>query len=503
MTAFLPRSLGLLALCAAGHTAAGEPPRCQYVQMANLPLMYTGPSLQVTTEGRLNGQPATMLVDTGADMSFLTRTATERLGLTLTTTGSTVGGVGGRAQVYRTKVDEFVAGPARSVKGYVRVLADFGFTPSFDAILGAPFLMQSDVELSLATKELKLFRAKDCEDAFLAYWDQAAQVIPFARNGQRETGNPRFAVRVNGKQLVAMIDSGAGTTSISIDAAKRAGFEPDAPDAGQASKASGVGKTRVAVWHMQFKRFEMGGEVIDNPDIAVLDHEHPDVDMILGDDFLRAHRVLFAMSQQKLYFSYIGGPPFGQWRTLEPWMRAEADAGNPDAQMMLSNAYKAGKWMPRNEALAAEWLEKAVRAGSPRSYIASGRQLMQAGQVAQGAQRLRAGLDKLPSHRNGALWLYLARLRTGEPERAKTELAAAQARNDDMEWPGPIGELYLGKIDAPALLALAAADATQAEKRRCQALGAIEEWHQARGEAALAATAKAQAGSCASMDEDS
>lgn len=468
--------------------------------MANLPLMYTGPSLQVTTEGRLNGQPATMLVDTGADLSFLTRTATERLGLTLTTTGSTVGGIGGRAQVYRTKVDEFVAGPARSVKGYVRVLADFGFTPSFDAILGAPFLMQSDVELSLATKELKLFRAKDCDDAFLAYWDQAAQVIPFARRGGREDGNPRFAVRLDGKQYVAMIDSGAGSSSISVDAAKRAGFKPDAPDAARAGSTGGVGKTSVTVWRMQFKRFEMGDETIENPDIAVLDHEHPDVDMILGDDFLRAHRVLFAMSQRKLYVSYVGGPPFGQWRTVEPWMQAEADAGNPDAQLMLWNAYKTGKKIPGNAALAAAWLEKAVRTGSPRAQIASGRQLMLAGQAEQGAQRLRTGLDKLPSHRDGALWLYLARLRSGEAERAKTELAAAQARNEDMEWPGPIGELYLGRIDAPALLALAEADATRAAKRRCQALGAIEEWHLARGEAAPAAAAKAQAAHCAAMD---
>jgi hypothetical protein len=32
--------------------------------------------------------------------------------------------------------------------------------------------------------------------------------------------------------------------------------------------------------------------------------------MLLGADFLRAHRLLVAHSQQKIYFTYAGGPVF-------------------------------------------------------------------------------------------------------------------------------------------------------------------------------------------------
>jgi hypothetical protein len=35
--------------------------------------------------------------------------------------------------------------------------------------------------------------------------------------------------------------------------------------------------------------------------------EHP---MLLGVDFLRAHRVLVSHSQHKMYFTYLGGPVF-------------------------------------------------------------------------------------------------------------------------------------------------------------------------------------------------
>jgi hypothetical protein len=34
-------------------------------------------------------------------------------------------------------------------------------------------------------------------------------------------------------------------------------------------------------------------------------------EMLLGTDFLKAHRVLFAMSQQLFYFSCVGGEVFG------------------------------------------------------------------------------------------------------------------------------------------------------------------------------------------------
>ena len=66
-----------------------------------------------------------------------------------------------------------------------------------------------------------------------------------------------------------------------------------------------------------------GDEVIRNPDIAFASLEVPGVrtgsrlsatreirDMLLGVDFLRAHRVFVAHSQRKFYFTYTGGPVF-------------------------------------------------------------------------------------------------------------------------------------------------------------------------------------------------
>jgi lipoprotein NlpI len=61
----------------------------------------------------------------------------------------------------------------------------------------------------------------------------------------------------------------------------------------------------------------------------------------------------------------------------------------------------------------------------------------------------------MPAERFGALWLYLARVRTGAQDVGKQELEATFARTEDDAWPKPIADYYLGHIDAAELLARA------------------------------------------------
>lgn len=195
--------------------AAAEEASCKYVEVARLPLRYSGLALNITTDGSINGTPATMLVDTGAFQTILTPAATEPRQLVLRNTGREAVGIGGYTSIYQTRVTEFSIGPAKSGPTTLRVVKEFGSPPSFDALVGAPFLLQADLEISLATKELKFFRPKDCKDSFLAYWDENAVVLPF-NTRMREPANPHFTVVVNGVKLDAIIDSGAGTSFVTL-----------------------------------------------------------------------------------------------------------------------------------------------------------------------------------------------------------------------------------------------------------------------------------------------
>jgi clan AA aspartic protease (TIGR02281 family) len=469
--------------------ATAAEPGCKYVEVARLPLRYAGIGLDITTEGSINGTAATMIVDTGSFQTLLTRTATERRKLALRNTGESAYGIGGNAWIYQTRVDEFSIGPAKSGRTWLRVLTEFGIRPHYEALVGAPFLLQSDLEISLATKELKFFRPKDCGDHFLGYWDQNAVVLPFDKH-MHAAANPHFTVVVNGVKLDAIIDSGASTSFVTLNAARRAGLALDAPELVRAGEATGVGTRKVARWRTTFKRFEIGDEVVHNAEVGVLDYEGT-AEVLLGADFLRAHRVLFAMSQEKIYLSYIGGEPFGQRHTLEPWIQAEAEAGNADAQMALATYYMAGKLVPRDPALAAQWAEKAARAGNAEANILTGHKLLLESKYGEAVTRLRAGLDKLPTHHAAALDLYLARVRSGQAELARTELADARLANRDNEWPAPITDFYLGKLNAAQVLAAAAKDAKLSRERSCQTVQAMGQWHSAHGDqAALPALAE-------------
>lgn len=434
--------------------AAASQATCKYLEAARVKLDYTGPGLEITMPGTINGKPARMLVDTGSGKTYLTQTAVRRHKLQLRQTGERVFGIGGASRVYATRVKDFSAGPARSTAATMLVPGDTAMTPSFDAIVGAPYLLQTDLELSLATKEARFFRPVDCGNNWLAYWDRNASVIPFALNG--DTGNPIFHVYLNGHKLEAMIDSGAFATTVDANAARRAGIDVDAPGAVRRGNSGGVGSREVPRWSVKAESLAIGDETIRHPELNVIGTGgRLSVDVLLGADFLRSHRVLFAMSQRKLYISYTGGAPLSQRHTIEPWMQQEAEAGNPDAQFTLARHYVLGRGVAPDPAAAEAWLNKAAGQGQPHANLVLGRRLLLDGQAPAAVVRLRSALDALPLEQRGLLWLYLARLRTGDAALARKELEE-QLSEDGKAWPAPVAGYFLGKIDRSALLAQAA-----------------------------------------------
>lgn len=477
--------LSAAVLCTSAH-AADDGDSCHYIQVAELPLRYTGPSLQLTTDGTIDGVPGPMLVDTGAAFSSLSRTGTEKRGLWLSGTGRYANGIGGLSRLYTTKLREFSIGPAKTGKVQMWVVGDTGSAPTFDAIVGAPFLLQADMELSLAEKKMRFIRGEGCDDkSFLGYWGGQIFEIPFERHTD-DSPNPHFTVEVNGQKMEAMIDSGAHATSITARAAKRAGLELGAPGSMRLGHSVGVGSERVPTWGTRAK-LKIGAETVENAEIGVIETDRPTgVELLLGDDFLRAHRVLFAMSQKKLYISYVGGEPFKHRRALEPWLVQEAESGNADAQLVLASIYGNGTGVPRDLQQADTWLQKAAASGSPEANLQLGRKLMIQRQFDEAATRLRGALDKLPAERNGALWLYLVRLQSGQPDLGRQELEKAFARSDSDDWPRPVADFFLDRIDQARLLKLAADDARLASQRTCSATGHMIELYRARDDKAHA-----------------
>ena len=109
--------------------------------------------------------------------------------------------------------------------------------------------------------------------------------------------------------------------------------------------------------------------------------------MLLGADFLRAHRVLFAMSQNRLYISYLGGDVFSRAaRASNRGCSRKPTAAMRTPSSRWPASYRNGSGVAGDAALAGAWLEKAAQQGHPpapacrsASRCCAGRQLHRGG----------------------------------------------------------------------------------------------------------------------------
>lgn len=315
------------ALCSfALSTHAAEQKACRYVKVGDLPLRMSGNNVQPLVEGSVNGMPATMLLDTGAYASMLTSEAVDKFNLNQRSTGTHAEGIGGISRLFSVRLNEFGIGPVRSRALTMNVIGDMGGKPGFDAILGADFLFQADIEIALADRAVRFFRPLDCnDDSFLAYWAKEAVVVPLT-GAVGNSKNNYITVELNGVPFDAIIDTGSSRTVVFERAARKAGVLGDHPSSRQAGTLVGIGSDRQAARSAVFTTFAIGAEKIHDAELTILpDAGAPgsQIDILLGADFLRSHRILFAMSQRQLYLTYLGGDIFKPIRRAAPAPRTD------------------------------------------------------------------------------------------------------------------------------------------------------------------------------------
>jgi clan AA aspartic protease (TIGR02281 family) len=312
-----------VALASAWGAAATGSPACKFARVAEWPVRIERGHL--ITDGAINGRPIAVLLDTGAMQTLVLRSAAERLDLTRwDVNGARMYGVGGESVVNRTLVDEFRVGQFARTNLQMIVAGEREF--GADVLLGEDFFRQFDVEFDLAANTVRMYRAENCAATLLAYWagtDVGQVEFDSARDGRPEIV---LSVEVNGRPIKALLDSGASGSILDKAEAARVGVAPDTPGVVAAPARGGLGSNSIPSWIGAFKSFTIGNETIRDTEIAFADvfkgaafkrigsnipvRVEGLPSMLLGYDFLRSHRVLIAHSQQRIYFTYNGGPVF-------------------------------------------------------------------------------------------------------------------------------------------------------------------------------------------------
>ena len=297
----------LVVATGAGLANAG----CTLTKFADLPVTMQG--LRATIPTQLDGVDAIFAIDTGAFYTSLTAASAERLHLKLRAAPAdkdVIEGIGGDAQVYLTTVKVFSLGAAK-FHGFSLIVGGSEYGNEVVGLFGQNVLIGADLEFDFANGAMRVFRTSDCGGQMLAYWDtnQPYSVIHTSPTTHESPWITSTAT-VNGVTMRVLFDTGFPQSYLSLDAAKRAGIDPHGPGVVDGGATGGIGRGALATWIAPVASFKIGDEEIKNTHLRIADGSMLGHDMVLGADFFLSHRIFSAGSQQKLYFTYNGGPVF-------------------------------------------------------------------------------------------------------------------------------------------------------------------------------------------------
>ena len=292
---------------------------CRIGNVAALPVEID--SNQLLTTGAIDGKPVRVLIDTGSNMSLIWRSAAERLGLRLISAPHLrLFGLGGESRVDATFVAELQVQSFR-VKDLRIAVAGDRPGGGIDFIFGEDFLGSRSVEFDLSHGVVRTMETAGCTAAELAYWSKTYSMADLVAS-PRNLRAIRVDVLLNGHAVRAQLDSGSSATLLAKSVADLAGVHYVSASA----EVVGIGEHSIRTWFGDVQSFRLGDESINNTRLRVAQlGKYQTMDrigsrirvptgtepqMVLGMDFLRAHRVLVDNTTRKLVFTYEGGPVF-------------------------------------------------------------------------------------------------------------------------------------------------------------------------------------------------
>jgi predicted aspartyl protease len=278
------------------------PAGCEVQLLSTLPVVFENGL--PTVEGKINGQPLRMLVDTGITVTTLSKPAAEKLGIPVITSESTYAGI----NVMNAQLDSFAVGPFDR-KGWF-VVDEYKNTGA-DLRLGANILFGTDVEIFLAQQQLKFFSSKGCFRAKLAYWDQSAASVKLEIDPRKRDLRPWFMTRINGKDIPTVLSTKSEHSYLDRHTAARAGITPELPDAQPEQSIVGWREKTQPVWSIPLTAMSIGGMPVPDFKIRLVNLDLSGEILVLGRDFLLRHRVYVAKGQGRVYFTPVAAAAAG------------------------------------------------------------------------------------------------------------------------------------------------------------------------------------------------
>ncbi len=294
--------LAMALLVLAVRPAWAEDEKCQLVRIASLDMIPGAPHILVTAS--INGQPVTMMVDTGGYATAFTESKARQLGLPVDVepdSGMIV--YGGISLKHFTSFAGFTLGRMRAPRMTYPLLPDGFLPPDVDGILSPDFLANFDLDFDFANGKLNLFSPDHCEGRVVYWTKQPVSKIHLTR---KDPVHITIPVTLDGHEIKALVDTGGGGSAVmSLDTAEDLfDLKDDDPKLAHVPGPNGIRTAR----HYPFKQLSFGDVVVNNPQIVLVPDRDarmgPEApDMIIGISILRQLHLYIAYKEKYIYVS--------------------------------------------------------------------------------------------------------------------------------------------------------------------------------------------------------
>ncbi|GAA0536770.1 putative aspartyl protease [Rhizomicrobium palustre] len=304
--------------------SAAEAEDCKPLKMlASIPLKTNDDLTRLYVPVEIAGKPTHMILDTGASSTVITKKIADDDGLLLTDAPIKLYGLTGR---YTDKKATAPLKLGRIAFDNVQFMVDPQEWDSADVagLLGANVLSLFDVSIDPANKKLDILSQEHCPHNVI-YWPAAGySEIPIERmDGHALT----IEVKLDGKPILAQIDTGAPNSTIFINTAvKNYGVKPG--DAETPKHGILNGDENLTTYSHTFKTLDFDGVAVNNPQLRLipdkisepltyiptgsrigqkLDGAKPE--MLIGMNILRHMHLYIAYKENAIYFTPASPPP--------------------------------------------------------------------------------------------------------------------------------------------------------------------------------------------------
>lgn len=293
---------------------------CKMVKVSEGPIRLEQGRLMI--DGKIDGRPAGLLLDVGAQDTFIFGGALKPLKLSsFTAQNISLFGVDGREDAEYVLLDSLEAA-GRSGKSLKVYAAGARGSPSFAGTIGRDFVDPYDIEIDLAAGVVRLWSVKGCGDQSLAYWTEQ----PIVAEMRHDDWTTPFLVKltINGRPFEAEVASGAPMSVVDKEVARRLGATSEAVEGYSVAALDQIAIGGEAISHPKLRIAALGENNRGEFSHSVFSRfSLPEgAAMVLGVDYLKAHRVLLSSSQHRFYASYGGGkifqPAAGPVRSAPP-----------------------------------------------------------------------------------------------------------------------------------------------------------------------------------------